>query len=86
MARQYSQLEQIAYHEAGHAAAASWLRRGFHSVSIEPGSDFLGAVQNTKANFQAIEKARTEGEYGQETRKQRALLEDAVITSLAGER
>jgi len=40
-------LEATAYHEAGHAVAAFFLRRGFTRVSIIPGEDFLGQLVTT---------------------------------------
>jgi len=40
-------LEATAYHEAGHAVAASFLRRGFRRVTIIPGEGFLGQLVTT---------------------------------------
>lgn len=37
-----ARLEQVAYHEAGHAVVARWLHLKFKMVTIVPGEDSLG--------------------------------------------
>ena len=42
-----TQRERTAFHEAGHAVASWWLRRGFKHVSIMPREDDLGHLLST---------------------------------------
>lgn len=49
--RKKNKLEKIAYHEAGHAVAAYYLKRRFKSVTIIPSEGYLGLLESHKSQF-----------------------------------
>jgi hypothetical protein len=71
------QIEKTAYHEAGHAVAAFYMKRAFRYVTIEPEEDSLGHIMLKK--FRDSFNPEIDSD-----RKIRKPLEKAIITSFAG--
>lgn len=76
--RKHSPLEATAYHEAGHAVAAYWLRRAFRHVTIAPDLEggSLGHMLDRKLKGEWIPDAEPE--------RYRSRFEKMIIVSMAG--
>jgi hypothetical protein len=70
-------LEKTAYHEAGHAVAAFYMKRPFRYVTIEPDEDCLGHIMYKKF------RDSFNPEIGSD-REIRKPLEKAITTAFAG--
>ena len=70
-------VEKTAYHEAGHAVAAFYMKRSFRYVTIEPEEDSLGHIMYKKFR----DSFNPEIDPDREIRKP---LEKAIITAFAG--
>ena len=82
----HSRLKRTAYHEAGHAVMAYWLRRRIHHVTIIPDSDSDSLGHLSKARLAMLSEA--EWEFRIDTgdlSRLRQKVEGEILISFAGQ-